>query len=201
MILLLAALARAEMPPPDYRDALMAAAADEVARVARERGVEEAAAFAKKWERQVGPDARLAYELGLASRLTGDASGARRHLDRALELDPGLVAARYDRGEVLLAEGELDAAEADFREVVRLRPDQWAGHFRLADVAARRRDVAAFEGHLLEALRQGFSFRDVVGDARWRGYLADPELGPVVRRLVVVYQGEDVLDALERSAE
>jgi tetratricopeptide (TPR) repeat protein len=177
----------------------MAAAAEQVARIARERGLAEAVAFAKRWERQVGADARLAYELGLASRLAGDGDAALDHLDRAVALDPSLASARYDRGEVLLADGALDRAETDFREVVRLAPDQWAGHFRLADVAGRRGDATAFEVHLLEALRHGFAFRDVVGDPRWSGYLADPALGPVVRRLVVVYQGEEVLEALERA--
>lgn len=195
------ALAAAEIPPPDYRNALMAAAADEVALLARERGVEAAADFATRWERSVGEDARLAYELGLACRLGGDAAGARRYLDRAVALDPDLASARYDRGEVLLNAGEIDAAAADFREVVRLAPDQWAGHFRLADVAARKGDPVAFEAELLASLRHGFSFRAVVGDPRWKGYLADAELGPVVRRLVVVYQGEEVLDALEQPAE
>ncbi|MDP2314059.1 MAG: tetratricopeptide repeat protein [Pseudomonadota bacterium] len=193
--------ARAEIPPPDYRDALMAAAADEVSRLARQDGLDAATKFAKTWARQIGPDARLVYELGLASRLSGRPDDARRWLDRAVELDPLLVAARYDRGEVLLSEGDLDGAEADFREVARLAPDQWAGHFRLADVAGRKRDAPAFEAHLLDALRHGFSFRSVVGDPRWHGYLADAELGPIVRRLVVVYQDEGVLDALERPPE
>ena len=201
MIALVVGLAWAEMPPPDYRDALMAAAADTVTRLSREEGVRGAADFARRWERQIGEDARLSYELGLASRLAGDAGASRRYLDHAVKLDPTLVAARYDRGEVLLTEDALDAAEVDFREVVRLAPDQWAGHFRLADIAGRRSDPVAFETHLLEALRHGFSFRDVVGDARWRGYLAHAELGPVVRRLALVYQGEEILDELERSAE
>lgn len=201
LLLWLAGPATAEIPPPDYRDTLMAAAADEVTRLAREQGLEAAVAFAERWERQVGKDARVVYELGLASRLAGDPRGARRYLDRAVELDPNLLAARYDRGEVLLADGDLDAAEADFEEVVRLAPEQWAGHFRLADVAARRKDAPAFEAHLLEALRHGFSFRAVVGDPRWHGYLGDAELGPVVRRLVVVYQDESVLDALEQPTE
>jgi tetratricopeptide (TPR) repeat protein len=195
------ALARAEIPPPDYRDALMDAAAQEVARLARQEGIDPATAFAKKWERQVGADARIAYELGLASRLAEDPAAARRYLDKAVALDPTLVSARYDRGEVLLNDGALDDAEADFREVVRIAPDQWAGHFRLADIAGRRHDAAGFEAHLLDALRQGFSFRSVVGDPRWHGYLADAELGPVLRRLVVVYQDEAVLDALEQPTE
>lgn len=198
---LVAGPARAEMPPPDYRDALQGSAAAEVATLARDRGIETAAEFAGRWEKAIGADARVAYELGLAWRLAGDAKAARKHLDRAVELDPAFVPARYDRGEVLLVAGDLDGAEADFREVVRLAPDQWAGHFRLADVAGRRHQPEAFETHLLEALRQGFSLRAVAGDPRWRGFLADPELGPVLRRLVMVYQDEAVLDALEAAPE
>lgn len=196
-VLALVAWARAEVPPPDYRDALMASAADEVAGIARDKGPEAAEDFAARWGRTVGKDARVEYELGLAWRLAGDAERAEKHLDRAVSLDPGLVAARYDRGEVRLNAGDLDGAEEDFREVVRLAPARWAGHFRLADLAGRARRTDAFEAHLLEALRHGFSLRTVVGDPRWHGYLVDPELGPVLRRLALVYQDEAVLEALE----
>lgn len=196
---LLVGVARAELPPPDYREALMAAAADEVSSLARDQGPEAAEDLAKRWGRTVGSDARIEYELGLAWRLAGDAGKARRHLDRALALDPNNVPALYDRGEVLLNEGELDEAQADFEAVVRLAPERWAGHFRLADLAGRRRQPEAFEAHLLGALRQGFSLRTVVGDPRWHGYLRDPELGPVLRSLAVVYQDEAVLDALEAA--
>jgi tetratricopeptide (TPR) repeat protein len=197
---LLAFSAQAEIPPPDYRSEIMGAAAEEVARLAREEGFDAAKAFAKKWRRQVGDDARIAYELGLAARLAGDEKGARSWLDDAIAADPTLVAARYDRGEVLLNAGDLDAAEADFREVVRLAPTQWAGHFRLADIAARRGDADGFETHLLDALRQGFSLKTVTEDPRWHGYFADPALGPVIRRLVTVYDDESILDTLAKPA-
>jgi tetratricopeptide (TPR) repeat protein len=157
--------------------------------------MEAAEAFARAWKRSVAEDAPVAYQLGLAWRLHDDDDKARGLLDRAIALDPDYAAARYDRGEVLLAAGELDAAEQDFLAVVRLAPDQWAGHFRLADVAARRHQPDAFGAHLLDALRFGFTLRTVAQDRRWRGYLADPELGPVLRRLAVVYQDESVLDA------
>lgn len=201
LALLAAGAARAEIPPPDYRAVLMASAADEVTRLAREESFEAAKAFARRWRRQVGDDARIAYELGLAARLAGDEAAARAYLDEAIAADGELVAARYDRGEVLLNAQKLDEAEVDFREVVRIAPDQWAGHFRLADISGRRGDAAGFEAHLLEALRHGFSLRSVVEDPRWHGYLADPALGPVLRRLVVVYQDESILDALERPLE
>lgn len=202
MALLLAALlavgpAFAELPPPDYRAAVVDAAAAEVARLARDAGIDEAAAFAARWERQVGADAKVSYELGLAWRIAGDADRAKKALDRAVTLDPTLVEARYDRGELLLNEGDLDGAEADFREVVTRAPLAWPGHFRLADLAARRGDAATFEAELLTALRQGWSARTVVGDPRWRGYLLDERLGPVLRRLVTVYQDEATLRALE----
>jgi len=196
-MILASLLAWAELPPPDYRAGLMDAAASEVAQLAREQGMEAAEDFARRWRRVIGDDARLSYELGLAWRLAGDDARARAALDRALELDPERVDARYDRGELLLAGGDLDAAERDFREVVRLAPERWPGHFRLADLAGRRGQADAFERHLLDALRYGFSFRDVVGDPRWHAALADPELGPVLRRLVEVYQDPAVLRALE----
>jgi tetratricopeptide (TPR) repeat protein len=196
-MLLASLLAFAELPPPDYRDTLMRSAADEVARLARQEGMPAAVDFAKRWERTVGDDARVAYELGLAWRLAGDDGKARASLDRAVELDPSLVEARYDRGELRLNGGDLTGAEEDFRTCVELAPEQWPGHFRLADIAGRHGDPDGFEHHLLDALRYGFSFRDVLADPRWHDYLADPKLGPVLRRLVVVYQDEAVLQGLE----
>lgn len=200
-MLALLALARAELPPPDYRDDLMLAAQAEVARRAREQGLDAAEEFARNWERQVGADARVTYAVGLAWRLAGDEARARRALDRAVEQDAAFAPARYDRGEVLLNAGDLPGAQADFEEVVRRAPDQWPGHFRLADLAGRRGDAPGFERHLVEALRRGFSFRLVVADPRWHGYLADPALGPVLRGLVEVYQDESVLRALEAPLE
>lgn len=194
-------IARAELPPPDYRADLMEAAQAEVARRAREQGMDAAEAFARSWTKQVGADARVDYAVGLAWRLAGDDARARDALDRAVERDPSFAPARYDRGEVLLNAGDLPAAKADFEEVLRRAPDQWPGHFRLADLAGRRGDAAGFEHHLVGALRRGFSFRLVVADPRWHGYLADPVLGPVLRGLVEVYQDESVLRALEAPLE
>lgn len=198
-LLLLAATAsaRAEVPVPNYADSLAVEAQAEVARRAETEGMEAAERFARNWSRQVADDARVVYAVGLAWRLSGDDVKARVSLDRAVKLDPTLVAARYDRGEVVLNAGELAAAEEDFREVVRLAPEHWAGHFRLADIAGRRRDAVGFENHLVDALRCGFSVRSVVADPRWHGYLADAVLGPVLRKLVEVYQDESVLRALE----
>lgn len=193
---LLSAPARAELPPPDYREAVAEAAGVEVSRRAQEEGAQAAEDFARSYTRQIGPSAAVAYEVGLAWRLAGEEAKARRWLDAAIEADPNYAAARYDRGEILLNQGEIDAAEKDFLEVVRLQPTAWVGYFRLADVAGRRKDAAVFETRLLEALRWGFTLRTVVGDPRWHGYFADPELGPVLQKLITVYQDDSLLEEL-----
>lgn len=194
-------LAFAERPPPDYRDELQSEAAAEIAEIAKEKGPEAAETVATRWTRAIGADARVAYEVGLAWRLAGKEDEGLEQLDRAVKLDPNLVTARYDRGEIRLNRGDLTGAAEDFQAVVTLAPTQWAGHFRLADVAARKKDAEGFKAHLLEALRCGFDLKLVAKDPRWHRYLADPELGPVLRTLVMVYQDEALLQQLEQPME
>ncbi len=196
--LLLPLLVQAERPIPGYRDELMAGAAAAVAEVGQQQGAEAAEDLAERWYRSVDEDARIAYEVGLAWRLSGNEDRALVALNQTLRLDPLMVAARYDRGEILLARGKLTEAEADFVEVARLAPNQWAGHFRLADIAGRRSEPEAFHAHLLEALRQGFQLRLIVKDPHWSGFMSDSKIAPVLRSLILVYQDERLLQELER---
>ncbi len=190
----------AELPPPDYHTELANAAADQIAALARSADAPMKAAedFASRWRRTMGQgtgpnEAKLDYELGLGWRLAGDDKKALAALDDAIRGDPTMVAARYDHGEVELNLGDLSAAKADFSQVVTLSPDGWPGHFRLADLAAREHDPDRFEHELTEALRCGFSFRDVAQDPAWQANFRDPALGPAMRRLITVYQGDDVM--------
>lgn len=216
-LLLLVGLAKGEIPPPDYRAELANAAADEIHRRAEEAatsddpvaGMGAAEEFADRWRRRVGADsgarrlpddAKLAYELGLGWRLAGDEDRALAALNRAIVEDPSMVAAHYDRGEIELNRGRMDAATLEFQTVVRLAPTGWPGHFRLADLARRAGDASTFERELTEALRGGFSFRDLASDVSWHKTFADPALGPAMRRLITVYQGDDVMGLFEHGA-
>ncbi len=199
MILLVVALAAAEMVPPDYGTTLVEGAGKEISRLGVEAGPNEAEAFAKRWMRTFGASARVTYELGLVWRLAGDDDHASRYLEEAVKLDPDLAAARYDRGEVRLAAGDLTGAAEDFAAVARLEPEAWAGWFRLADLAGRRGDARAFEANLLKALRFGFSLSAVARDPTWHGFVSDPTIGPVLERLTRVYQGEEVLEELRKG--
>jgi tetratricopeptide (TPR) repeat protein len=193
-------LAHAEAEPPDYAATLTEGAGAEVARVGREQGAEAAQALAKRWMRTFGASARVEYELGLAWRLAGDDPRARSHLDTAVSLDPDLAAARYDRGEVRLASGDLSGAREDFEAVARLQPEAWPGWFRLAEIDGREGDAGSFERNLLRALRCGFSVQAVAQDPTWRGLVSHADVGPVLVRLVRVYQGDAVLEAIGAGA-
>lgn len=189
----------AEIPAPSYRVSLEQGAAAAVAELARDQGLDAARDLAKAWQAELGESAEVAYEMGLACRLHGQDAEARRWLDAALARAPEHVAARYDRGELLLNAGDLEAAQADFEEVVRLAPRRWAGHFRLADIAGRRGDVLGLSNHLTDALRAGFVLTQLVGDPRWTTWLGDEQIGPPLRTLILEYGGQETLDAIERG--
>lgn len=150
---------------------------------------------ADAFERHLFPDGPLTYLGGLAARYAGDEQAAERRYRRALDLDPTLVEAWYDLGELLLASGRLDDAGAAFGEVAARNTapaTSWLGHWRLAEVAAHRHDAPAFEAHLTEALRRGFTFRQIAGLPNWRGFYADPALQDTLRALLLVYADPSV---------
>ncbi|MCP4807242.1 MAG: hypothetical protein GY913_25705 [Proteobacteria bacterium] len=190
-------MAWAELPPPDYRDALLASVESEADLRISEGDLDGAEDLVVRFRDRVEDDARLVYELGLIARLRGDADAAEKHLRAALAMDGGLGFAWYDLGELLLLEDDLSGAEDAFTHAADLTADHtngWAGPFRLAELAARRGDPAAFDRHLKTAVSRGFRFQTVVGDPAWTSFLADPELGEVLRRLIVVYGEEHILD-------
>lgn len=195
-LLALTASALAARTPPDYRAELHRAAAAEVAALAARGDVEDAMALGKRFQTRVEPSAAVLYELGLLHNRLNQLSEAMDHYDRALALDPGHAAARYDRGELLLERGETEAAREDFEAAAAQRPDHWAAHYRLAQLAGHRRDSAALEEHLMAALRNGFSLQTLLADPIWRRWAVDPELGPPIAGLIVVYGDESILEQL-----
>ena len=188
--------AHALRPPPDYRQELHQAAAAQIELLAAQGRVEEAEDLGARFLRRVEPSAAVHYELGLLQNRLGDLDGALRHYSAAIALDPDHVAARYDRGELLLVRGQVEEARADLERAAALRPDHWVVHFRLAELAGERGDLDGMEAHLMEALRHGFPLGTLVQDATWRRWAADPERGPILSRIIVVYGDESLLDAL-----
>jgi tetratricopeptide (TPR) repeat protein len=200
MVLLALAPVLADQAPPDYGRVLAREASARLEELNLQGRYADAVAWGGTFQDQVIEAAEIEYEIAYAWNALGEQGRAERHYRGAIERDPAYAAAWYDLGELLLIAGELSEAEEAFAQAAALRPDHWAGPFRLAEVAARRGDAARFEEQLRLALASGFSFRVVVGDANWLGYYRDPALRDVIRRLVTVYSDERLLDAFQEES-
>jgi tetratricopeptide (TPR) repeat protein len=64
-------------------------------------------------------DPRVLNETGYAVRKLGDPAGALVYYRRALEIDPGYVAARSYMGEALLVQGDVASARAELDDIAR----------------------------------------------------------------------------------
>lgn len=162
--------------------------------------LDEAIQRGEAFQRDVVPDARISYLIGLAQLSKGDRDAARRSFDRAVTLDPDRLDAWNDLGEMAIEDGDHARAEVAFTRVSQLLPtgrQAWIGPWRLAEISAHRHQPEAFEEHMRTALERGFTFRQVVGLPNWRGFLADPVMGPSVRKLLTVYAPPAVLESLQ----
>jgi tetratricopeptide (TPR) repeat protein len=84
-------------------------------------------------------DFRWPYYLAYALQEQGRFAQAEGGYDQALAIDPGYTPARLRRGQVRLAQGSTEGAEADFREVLVKQPDNAAALAGLGQAAARDR--------------------------------------------------------------
>lgn len=200
MWFLLAAIALAETPFPSYRDATGRAAWIEIDELIEAGRYDDALTEADKFERSVMTTAGIAYLRGLAWRGKGDPKRAETELLRAIALDPDYESPWYDLGEIQMVQGRYDEAEKAFAEVARLTKDTpraMIGPWRLAECAAAQHDPAGFEEHIREALRSGFSFRQIAGLPNWQAYYADPAMRDSIEKMITVYGDRDVLTTLE----
>jgi predicted TPR repeat methyltransferase len=112
-----------------------------------------AAAFAQALE-QSPRDARLHFGAGVAARLQGRDDEARKHLRRALDLEPRLTSAAALFGELAYEHGDIDVAIQTYEHALTLAPMNERMTARLTawrDEAAKERRVdglfsIAFEG-------------------------------------------------------
>lgn len=161
-------------------------------------------AGAKAFERDVTPDGRIRYLIGLAYRHLGDVSAAETSFREALALSPKRAEAWFDLGELLAGKRDWAGARDAFTHVTTIVPSgprAWPGWLQLAQMDAQLQDPPAFEVHLRQALRHGMNPQVIAGDRAWRGFLVDPVMGPVVERMVSIHGGPEILESLRAPDE
>jgi len=199
LVLLWLGVAHAEMPLPSYRDAASHAAWYQVNALVEAGHYQDAIAKAKAYETTVNETAGLEYLIGLSWRYLDDGRRAERYLRHAAELDPTYPAPWSDLGEIYLVQGRYDEARRCFQHVadlVKTGPGSATGPRRLAEIAAHDGDATTFEKEIREALRRGFSFREIAGLPNWQRFYADPRLRDSITKMVTVYGDPSVLDSL-----
>lgn len=83
-------------------------------------------------------NARWPYYLGLLAQQDGELARATSLFAEATALEPEVAAPRIAAGDAARLRGDLEAAERAYREVLRLRSDQPAALFGLAQIALSR---------------------------------------------------------------
>lgn len=196
MVLWVCGMAMASRPPPDYRQELHQTAAAQVEHLANRGDIDGAFAFGERFVRRVEQAPAVLYEMALLHNRMGQYDQALPLYDMVLSIDADHAAARYDRGELLLARGDISRAQRDLEAAARLAPNHWVVHFRLAELAAEQQNPTATEMHLLNAVRHGFALETLEQSPSWMRWLHDPELGPVITRIVLMYGEPSLLDRL-----
>jgi len=154
----------------------------------------------ESFQKHVLRDPGLEYLIGLAWRYQGQDRQARDKYQSAVALDPDNSASWYDLGELYIIDGDYDAADKAFAEVTRLESEgqrAWLGPWRQAEVAAHQHDPDAFDTHMHEALKRGFTFRQIEGLPNWKKFYADPKMRDAIEKMITVYGGSGILESLE----
>ena len=192
MILLLGvAVTFAAREPSDYRQILVDRAIARFHHVKMERGIETALDFGDSFAQQVIGSARLYYEFGLACNQENFTIKAMGYYNKAIKNQPDMVEALYDRAELFIVDEKLDEAKEDLHKASTAK--HWAVHFRLAEIAAREKNLQDFENQLTESIRYGFSLENLLNlGQHWRFWAKDPTLGRILRRVILLYGSEEI---------
>jgi tetratricopeptide (TPR) repeat protein len=121
---------------------------------------------------ELRPDDAMAHlQIAFELLVRGDFAEARASAMKAVELAPGLFAARNALGRVLVEMGETEAGVRELEEAVRLAPDSAETHFALARAYAKA-------GRAEDAARERAAFAELERRSRTpTGTL--PDAGPV----------------------
>ena len=178
-------------PPDDYRAVVTGAAAAELERL-NARGEFEAVLEHGARFKGVEPAGVVTYEMAYAANRQGQLSEALALYDRAIDEDPDLAAAFYDRGELRPSAGTTPTPART--SCAPRRCDPTLGRPLPAAHMAGRPGSQLLQEHLMEALRH--SFTTITSDPDWRAWARDPRLGRVLQQLIVVYSDEAIWEVL-----
>ena len=193
MFLLLWGLAFGHREPADYVDALVKQKTEELQVLVVKDSLERAVDVGLNFSKTVVAHPNLYYEIALLYNKEGRLTEALRYYSKALDMEPTLLAALYDRAEIYLVREEYDQAYNDLIQAKDV--GHWVIHLRLAEVAAHRGDLDALESSLLRSLELGLDLRSLVS-LGWKKWANDSRLQARLQRIILLYGGEEIWNQL-----
>lgn len=149
--------------------------------------LEEAAGRYRAVLARAARDTDALVALGVISGMQGDYAEAAAYLERAVKLNPTLVAAHFNLGMVRKHQGQLADAVLSYRRAIELAPDKPAHHNNLGNVYAQLGQDHAAVGCFQRALELQPQAPDVLFN-----------LGKSLRNLGL---RQNAIDALQRAIE
>ncbi|MBM4365181.1 MAG: tetratricopeptide repeat protein [Deltaproteobacteria bacterium] len=149
-----------------------------------------------------GDDAGVLAQIGLAYLHLGELAKAREHCNKALLLDPDLLAARHALGCVLVEEGQVADAIKVFRDTLQEHPDDMVSYVELARTRRRAGDVAWLQ-RALEVEVSGFDQLPPTGGEQAPRTVARRRIAVLLEELKVVGPSSvgAILGAIERTED
>jgi Tfp pilus assembly protein PilF len=156
---------------------------------ATEAAADKSAAVVSKQQLSVPKNAWNEFAAAQKRLEKRDAEGAKRRLERAVELAPGFAAAWNSLGVMAYQSGDSATAEHDFRQALSAEPDMFEASVNLGGVLLSHQD------HLEEALH----YNQQAVAARPRDALANAQTGITFFQLGDWDRAEPYLAAAERA--
>ena len=198
-LLLTLFMSYATREPQDYREYREKSAVQSIAELAQKGAVDAALNRGREALVLHPKSALIPYEMGLACNRVERLTDALSFYNMALDVDPNLISALYDRAEIRLSNSNVNAAKIDLELALAKGASHWGVYLRLSEIAGLENRDEDMADYLIEAIEKGFELTllSSIGDP-WKTWMNDPQKSRILRRIVLLYAKGELWDQLKQ---
>ena len=184
--------------PEDYRTLQAKRFSQELLRMEKYHQVEEIIEKGNLFLHQVLRSSEIEYTLGLICNRADRLDDALSFYMLALETNPKMFEARYDRAELYLAQGKWEKAQHDLMYLIQSEVKHPMISLRLAEIAIQKQQPEEMYTYLQDAVHNGLSVEDLI-PLGWGRWSTDPLFASNIQSVVLLYGGHSIWNQLISS--